>query len=186
MRTLLGFAVLATACGSKAPAAEPSVAAQTPTPAQTETETQVQAERADDPREVPLRTMTELLALLADRVAEITKTEKPSKARCKELTTVVTRWGEEHYEAYDEADGEGTYLGLTAADADDPVLRGLAIELARDSALLIESVDEDCLYGSGDYGDALYEYLISYQGLAHWVREGDSSVWDYEALIAGL
>jgi hypothetical protein len=128
--------------------------------------------------------MSELLALLSDRVAAITSAEKPSKARCAELTELVNAWGEEHYDAYDEADGEGTYLGLTAADADDPVLRGLAVELAHDSALLIDAVDEDCLYGSGDYGDALYEYLISYQGLAHWVQDGDSSVWDYEALIA--
>jgi hypothetical protein len=158
--------------------------AQPPAHATAEVDAGVVAPEGPDARVVQLRTMTELLAMLADGVETITKKEKPSHKRCDELTALVTAWGEAHYDAYDEADGEGTYLGLTAADADDPELRRLAVELAHDSAVLIEAVDEDCLYGSGDYGDALYEYLISYQGLAHWVKDGDSSVWDYEALIA--
>jgi hypothetical protein len=137
-----------------------------------------------DPREVQLRTMTELLSGLADQVVAITEAQPASAQRCEQLTELVVAWGADHYEAYETADGEGSYLGLTADDADNAALRALAVELARDSSVLIEAVDEDCLYGSGDYGDALYEYLISYQGLEHWVHDGDPSVWDYETLIA--
>jgi hypothetical protein len=143
-----------------------------------------EAPTSDDPRVVQLRAMTELLAILSDQVAAITAGEEASDARCAKLTAAVYEWGAEHYEDYETADGEGTYLGLTAADVDNAELRALAVKLARDSAILIEAVDEDCLYGDGEYGDALYEYLISYQGLEHWVNDEDTHAWDYEALMA--
>jgi hypothetical protein len=165
------------ACGGGAarpaagPGAEPTAAA---APAEVPEE---------DARLVHLRTMTDTLALLAADVERITSAGPPSQARCADLADALAAWGAAHYEAYEVADAEGSFLGLTDADAGNPELVGLARQLARTSSLLVEEVDEDCLYGSGAYGAALFEYLVAYQGLAHWVREGDPATWDYEALI---
>ncbi len=139
---------------------------------------------ADDPRLAALRTMTDLLTALADEIQHITEDQAPSKARCARLADAVETWGAEHYETYELADGEGTYLGITEADADNTPLRELARKLAWTSSLLVDLVDQDCLYGSGAYGEILYEYLVAYQGLAHWVHEGETAHWDYELLLA--
>jgi hypothetical protein len=176
MRGLVAI-VLVAACGGGAakPAAEPGEPAETTAPA---------AAPGEDARVVHLRTMTESLSLLAAEVERITSAAPASKARCSELADALVAWADQHYEAYEIADAEGTYLGLTDADAADPELVELARTLARTSSQLVEMVDEDCLYGSGAYGAALFEYLVAYQGLAHWVKDGDPAVWDYETLIA--
>ena len=176
MRGLVAIALVA-ACGgggSTPPPAEPRPVTTTPTA----------PTRAEDPRLVHLRTMTESLALLAADIERITADAAPSPARCRELDGALRGWADAHYSAYEVADAEGTFLGLTEADAANPELVELARTLARTSSQLVELVDEDCLYGSGAYGEALFEYLVAYQGLAHWVREGDPAVWDYETLIA--
>jgi len=177
MRIVLGITILCAACGAAPKTAPPPTA-----PPKHE---EVTPPAAPDPREVQLRTMTELLGLLADRVVEITASQPPSNERCDALSELIATWGEEHDEAYDAADGEGAYLGLTEADVANHTLRALAVELAHDSALLMEKVDQACLFGdNSSYGDELNEYLLAYQGLEHWVKEGDSSLWAYEALIA--
>ncbi len=137
-----------------------------------------------DPRVNHLRTMTDLLRILTDEVEVIVGDAEPSPQRCDKLADAVVAWGGAHYEAYELADAEGSFLGLTAADVEDPAIRLLARELALVSTQLIELVDEDCLYGSGRYGDALYEYLIGFLGLAHWSNDGNAALWDYETLIA--
>lgn len=139
---------------------------------------------SSDPRVAQLRTMTDLLSILTDEVETITGDNPVSSDRCDQLADAVIAWGGAHYDAYETADAEGSFLGLTAGDADDPAIRVLARELALVSTQLIELVDEDCLYGSGSYGDALYEYLIGFQGLAHWSSDGQPAIWDYETLIA--
>lgn len=143
----------------------------------------VEEEPAEDMRLVHLTTMTESLALLAAEVERLTDTMPASKKRCTALASALVAWGDQHYEAYEVADAEGTFLGLTEADASNAELMERARVLARTSSQLVEMVDEDCLYGSGAYGEALFEYLVAYQGLAHWVREGDPAAWDYETLI---
>jgi hypothetical protein len=178
MRARCSWLIVVASCGGGSQAASPVE------PTRPVGEEQ-QAPASDDPRVAQLEKMTELLAILSDQVAAITSAEKASDARCAKLTAAVYEWGAEHYDDYETADGEGTYLGLTAADVGNVELRTLATKLARDSAVLIDKVDEDCLYGDGEYGDALYEYLISYQGLDHWVTDDASAQWDYETLIAG-
>src|SRR5689334_13950949 len=68
---------------------------------------------AGDQRLVHLQTMTDLLVLLAGEVERITTASEASPERCAALEQAVVTWGEEHYEAYEVADAEGTYLGLT-------------------------------------------------------------------------
>jgi hypothetical protein len=167
MRWGVVLAVTAAACGPKS----------TPTSAPP------RPSAAGDPREAHLTVMADLLGDLTAEIARITAAP-PSSARCDELSAALVAWGEAHYEAYEVADAEGTYLGLTDADADDAELRLLARRLAWSSSQLVELVDEDCLYGDGAYGEALYDFLVAYQGLAHWVRDGDPAAWDYETLIA--
>jgi hypothetical protein len=136
-----------------------------------------------DVRLAALRTMTDLLTLLVDDIQHITEDQAPSAARCERLADAVSTWGAQHYEAYELADGEGTYAGITERDAGNEELRELARQLAWMSSMLVDLVDQDCLYGSGAYGEILYEYLVAYQGLAHWVQEGDTATWDYEMLL---
>ncbi|MCA9679688.1 MAG: hypothetical protein H6709_24030 [Kofleriaceae bacterium] len=182
--TMLGAMLLVAACGppavtrSTGPATDPARdpdAGVTPTTAT--------PPGKDDPRVEALSAMTDLLDGLANQIQHITEDQAPSKARCTRLADAVSTWGEAHYEAYEIADGEGAYLGITKADADNQDLRRLARQLAYSSSLLIDLVDEDCLYGSGAYGDILYDYLVGYQGLAHWVKEGDTRPWEYEQLV---
>jgi hypothetical protein len=174
----LAIIILAAGCGGGGD--KSGARSTTPDPARP-TEPTGSTER--DQRVVHLQTMTKLLVLLADEVEKITAASPASTERCSELSAAVVAWGDAHYEEYETADAEGTFLGLTEKDVGDEKLRGLARQLARSSSELVEMVDEDCLYGEGAYGDALYEYLVAYQGLAHWVREGDPAAWDYEALI---
>jgi hypothetical protein len=173
----LAITLLAVGCGGGGGGGKPGGDTTTPDPARPV------EPASDDPRVVHLQTMTRLLVLLADEVEQITTASPASSERCRALSAAVVDWAEAHYEEYETADAEGTVLGLTEADAGDEQLRALARQLARSSSELVELVDEDCLYGEGAYGDALYEYLVAYQGLAHWVREGDPAAWDYEALI---
>lgn len=155
-----------------------------PDPVEVDTQPPVEVPPAGpDVRLTALRTMTELLTLLVDDIQHITEDQAPSPARCERLADTVATWGAQHYEAYELADGEGTYAGITESDAANGELRELARQLAWMSSMLVDLVDQDCLYGSGAYGEILYEYLVAYQGLAHWVQEGDTATWDYEMLL---
>jgi hypothetical protein len=175
MRGLVAI-VLVAACGggSKQPAAEPREEAETPPPA---------VAPGEDARVAHLRTMTESLAVLAADVERITGAEPASPARCEKLAEALLDWGGDHLESYEVADAEGAFIGITDADAKNAALHQLASRLARTSKQLVDPVDEECLHGEkGAYGAILFEYLIAYQGLEHWVTDGDPARWEYEAL----
>jgi hypothetical protein len=180
MRGLIAIALVA-ACGggAKKPADQPRVEEDSPVPA-------VAAPPGTDARVVHLRTMTESLAVLAAEIERITGAEPASAARCEKLAEALLDWGGDHLESYEVADAEGAFLGITDADAENAALRELASQLARTSKQLVDPVDEACLHGEkGAYGAILFEYLIAYQGLEHWVADGDPARWEYEALAAG-
>lgn len=175
MRGLVAILLVA-ACGGGAakPADEPRVEEESLPPS---------IEPGEDARVVHLRTMTESLALLAADVERITGAEDASTARCEKLAEALLDWGGDHLETYEVADAEGAYLGITDADAKNAALRELASRLARTSRQLVDPVDEECLHGEkGVYGAILFEYLIAYQGLEHWVTDGDPARWEYEVL----
>jgi hypothetical protein len=179
MRALAAIALVAACGGGKQPDPAAPRAEDTPPVAEEPDE----PGDPNDPRFVYLTTMTEALDVLAAEVQRITESAAASPARCETLAEGLLDWGGDHLESYEVADAEGAFLGITEADARNRRLHELGARLARTSARLVELVDEECL-DDGAYGAILFEYLVAYQGLAHWVKDGDPAVWDYDALIA--